>query len=73
MIKQKSIEVKEIHSFTCDTEKDVDDKVTEMLGNGFTEYSVKLVVDTEGIEEEKDYVRYFLVEFSVVRQKQDFE
>jgi len=73
MIKPKSIEFREVHSFTCDTEKDVNDKIAEMLGNGFTECCSKLVVDTEGIEDEKDYVRYFLVEFSVIRQRQDFE
>jgi len=72
MIKQKSIEVKEIHTFTCDTEDEKDNKISEMesLNQG---WNVKtcLILDTES-ENEEEHSHCFQLEFSIVRQRQDF-
>jgi len=71
MVRQKCIEIKEIHTFSCDTELEVDDKIKEMEAQGWKDSKVELIVDTEDKDETK-VVKYFEVEFMVTRQRQDF-
>jgi len=71
MTRQIKTEIKEIHTFSCDTELEVDEKIKEMEAQGWKDYKVNLIVDAEDKDETK-VVKCFEIEFMVIRQRQDF-